>query len=61
VFAFIAGYTPDVLLRFLDRRLQQILSEARGKDDPARPALTTPKLPDPPPAQTGGDDAGSPQ
>jgi hypothetical protein len=54
VFAVLAGYTPDVLLRFLDRRLQQVLSEARGKDDPARPALTTPRLPSPAPAQNPG-------
>jgi hypothetical protein len=56
VIAFLAGYTPDVLLRFLDRRLQQVLSQARGKDDPARPALTTPRPSLPTvPAQAPGD------
>lgn len=41
-FAFLAGYTPDLLLRYLDGSLKPVLSEARGKDNPARTTLSEP-------------------
>jgi hypothetical protein len=41
-FAVLAGYTPDLLLRYLDGSLKTVLSQARGKDNPARPALSEP-------------------
>jgi hypothetical protein len=41
-FAFVAGYTPDLLLRYLDGSLKSILTDAQGKDNPSRPALAKP-------------------
>ncbi len=41
-FAILAGYTPDLLLRYLDGSLKPVLRQARGKDNPARPALSEP-------------------
>lgn len=49
--AFVVGYTPDLVLKYLDRKLNQVTGEARSKDDPERPELSKPEETGPKPVQ----------
>jgi hypothetical protein len=44
--ALVVGYTPDLVLKYLDRRLNKVTGEARSKDDPERPKLSEPTPPE---------------
>jgi hypothetical protein len=46
--ALVVGYTPDLALKYLDKKLDKVTDEARGKDDPERPTLASPAAAGPP-------------
>ncbi len=40
-YCLLFGYAPDVLLRFLDQRLAEVLGKAQGRNDPSTPTAAT--------------------
>lgn len=40
-YCLLFGYAPDVLLRYLDQRLAEVLGKAQGQNDPSTPTAAT--------------------